>query len=375
MRNLKRLVAIVLLVGCLRAYGKDACGGTATVVQHKYTTSCVGNGSNTTCTITPKSASGAGHLGAIVAWFSGTTDSPSNGITSVSGNSHGTTGWMACPSHSCFASVGTVATGCLAGYCSQDIYYNPAMTGGDTSFTVTLGAPPPTFFQVWYAEWSLPGSGGAVYDTSAGGGDTTACTSCAGQALTLNDTQDIVIQTENSSQECTAIVPSSYDDPVDITNDVQYGGIAAAAIDVTAQPKTPTYTCTSGTVPVSALALAECRAAVPGTITPNPPVDLADTVTTPAEGWPNDMKVNLTWQPGAAQAGVAITDYEVYLCDTAACATIHLWDKVDATRYTMSCPVAYSGSGSCYYMIRAKVEVNGTPEVTGDSNIISVPVP
>jgi len=250
-----------------------ACGGTASVVQHLYTTSCVGNGSNTTCTVTPSSTSGANHLGGIVAWFSGSSSSTSNGITSVSGNVNGTTGWTACPSHSCFASVGTIASGCASGFCSQDVYYNPNMTGGDTSFTVTLGNPPPTFFQVWYGEWSLPGTGGAFYDTSGSGTDATACTNCAGQALTLSDKQDIIIQTSNSSQECTAISPSTYSNPVDVVPTTEYGGVAAAQIDVTSAPTTPTYTCVSGTVPVSGLALAECTAAL-GTTVVNPAFSL-----------------------------------------------------------------------------------------------------
>jgi len=245
------------------ALGSTPCGGTATVIQYGYTTSCVGNGSNTTCTITPSSASGAGHLGAIIAWFSQSSSASSTGITQVSGNDHGITGWTSCPSHSCFATVGTPATGCKAGYCSEDIYYNPSLTGGDTSFTVTLGSPPPTYFQVWYGEWALPGTGGAHYDASGSGADSTACTSCAGQALTLTDTQDIVLQTQNSSQECTAI-SGPYSDPVDVVPINEYGGIAAAAIDQTSAV-TPTYTCTSGTVPVAALALAECTAARPAT--------------------------------------------------------------------------------------------------------------
>jgi len=236
------------------------CGGAATVIQHGYTTGCVGNGSNTTCTITPSSASGANHLGAIIAWFSQSSSASSTGITQVSGNNNGTTGWTACPGHSCFATVGTPATGCLAGYCSQDIYYNPSLTGGDTSFTVTLGSPPPTYFEVWYGEWALPGTGGAHYDTSGSGADSTACTSCTGQALTLLDKQDIVLQTQNSSQECTAI-SGPYTNPVDVVPVNLYGGIAAAAIDQTSAV-TPTYTCTLGTIPVSALALAECSAAL-----------------------------------------------------------------------------------------------------------------
>ena len=247
------------------------CGGSASLVQHTFTTACVGNGVLTTCTVTPPSASVAGHLAEITAWFSGTTGASSTGITGISGNSHGAVGWNACPGHSCFSAVGTPATGCNAGFCSQDIYYNPSIVGGDTSFTVTLGVPPPTFFEVEYSEWILPGTGGAQYDASGGVADSTACTTCNGVTLSLRGTQDIIFQTQNASQVCTTI--SSPYVAIDTTTGSQYGGILGALTDTTSGAA-PTYACTSGTTPVSALALAECSAAGPPHAPPSPALNM-----------------------------------------------------------------------------------------------------
>lgn len=243
------------------------CSGVAVVqTNHGFTTTCVANGSNLTCVISPSPTSAAHHAGVITAWFSGTTNSSSNGISSVSGNVNSTTGWVHAPNT--FVSVGTPATGCNANYCSEDMFYNPSLIGGDTNFTVTLGAAPPTFYEVDYVEVALPsGSTSAIYDNSGSAIDSVACTSCTGPSLTLHDAQDIVIQTENASQECSAI--SSPYVGIDITTGAQYGGLVAGLLDVVSAP-TPTYTCTSGTIPMSVLALAECPAAVGSA--PHPPV-------------------------------------------------------------------------------------------------------
>lgn len=129
-----------------------------------------------------------------------------------------------------------------------DAGYVLSSLSGVGSITVTMsGALGGTSYQVEVAEYSTTLQP-AVFDVSASKADTT-CTSCSGQALTLTGSNDTIFTTNSPNAGCSAI-SGAYTNPNDAAN-----GFAGAINQSSASA--PTWTCTSGTMSVTAEAFKE----------------------------------------------------------------------------------------------------------------------
>ena len=203
------------------------------LVQHPSTTGCNG----TTCAVTVTST-GAGHLLVFAALIGNTTST----LSSVSGD--GT--WTVCGA-SC-RSVSSVTT--------TEMGYILSATGGATTITGTLSATSP-----WSAavlEYSYT-SGPISVDAQGHREQTTGTTSCAGVTLTLTGTNDVIVQIANPSGSISAVT-SPYTSPADFP-----GGNGVAGSINTTSGTAPTWTQTSSTDALSAIAFKETASgAVPG---------------------------------------------------------------------------------------------------------------
>lgn len=132
---------------------------------------------------------------------------------------------------------------------ATDAWYCLNIAAGQTLITANLSnSTNSDLFEFWEVQRS---SGSPAYDT-AGGAAKTTCTSCAGVTLTLAGTGDFVAQAISSFNGCTA-VSSPWS-----TNFFNSSGSHFYAVAASLNPATgaaPTWTCTSGTAAVGAVAL------------------------------------------------------------------------------------------------------------------------
>ncbi len=214
------------------------------LVQHQYTTCHSGS----SCTITLNSATGQNNLLALAFFASSNT---SYAISSVTDNKGGT--WAVCSN----CNAGNSASGGTLGGA-----YNLSSVSNTTSVTLNLNSSESAQFVVEIIEYSHAGN--ATFDVSGGGTDT-ACSSCAGVALTLGHTADVIVQfasgKTNSGSNSFSAISGSYTTPFDHFNVTKAGGVAGWVNVGTTNPTTPNWTQTAGdTINIAVMAFTESAA-------------------------------------------------------------------------------------------------------------------
>lgn len=227
------LIFVLLLVLKSQAFA------TCTFIQGAAPTSC---GNSSTCAVTI-SATGTGNL--LVGWA--TANSGVETITSVAGG-----GTWTVPG-------GTTCRLTGAGQGGIDCAYTLASTSGATTVTFTMGG---TANHLLGAVGEYSCTGAITFDV-AGTGSGSSQTNPAGVALTLNGTNDIIVQGIGSSANVTAI-NGAYTNPAVFTNtDASQKTGFGGAIN-TASGTAPTWTCTSCTNVKMAIAFKEAAITDPG---------------------------------------------------------------------------------------------------------------
>lgn len=216
-----------------------SAGGTPTwsLVQAKwYDSTGSGTGGSScsagtsSCTVTV-SSTGAGHLLVAITAFS---DASTRSLSSVSGGET----WTHC--------AGT--NGCNFGTSPlwTDASYVLSAAGGATALTCNLSSAASDYIACIVLEYAWSGST-ITFDTSNGGSDN-YCTSCAGQALTIGGSKDVIIQVGVPLNSLTAITGS-------YTTPGLFHGAAVAGMINTNDGTAPTWTQdSSGLVAIMAIA-------------------------------------------------------------------------------------------------------------------------
>jgi hypothetical protein len=226
----KLLILLVLLFAALPVEASW------TLVQHPFNNACTSGTS--TCTVTMTQNTGSNNL--LVFMYGGFSSAGTPQLSSI--NAGGT--FVHCSNCS---AKDTNNNAVDAGYVLQS-------TSGVGSITVTMtavGNSAGTWVMTAY-EYSTT-LGPPVFDASGSGADT-ACTSCAGQALTLGGANDAIGTVVSPNASCSTVT-SPYTNPNDTST-----ANAAGAIN-TASGSAPTFTCVSGTAAVAAMAFKETAAA------------------------------------------------------------------------------------------------------------------
>lgn len=123
-------------------------------------------------------------------------------------------------------------------------------TGGVSSITVTLSGSATFFAEI--DEYSTS-SGPAIADTSGSGTEAT-CTSCAGKALALGGSNDVIVQVISPNGSASNIT-APYSNPNDASASSTAGALNQSA------GTAPTWTTTSGVAAVAAVAFKETPSA------------------------------------------------------------------------------------------------------------------
>jgi hypothetical protein len=218
---MRRLLTI-LLIGLSCTYAHASCN---TVVQHKTSAACT----TTSCAVTVTST-GSGHI--LVYGYVGNLTATAT-ISSVSGG--GT--WTHCSNCSAKDSNGD----------QVDISYTLASTGGVTTITATLSSAPALGGGT---VWELSCTGVAALDTSGSNVHNTACTTCAGEPLTLSGASDAIVQITAPAGTATAVT-SPYNSNQDFPQSGDFGDAGAVS---QSSGSAPNWTTSSGVNAFAAIA-------------------------------------------------------------------------------------------------------------------------
>jgi hypothetical protein len=228
---------LLVLFGLALAVGVFAVARASwALVQNVSNTSCPRNGNACTVTI---GATGSGNVLIVATW-----NVSANNVLSVNGAG----AWTECSHCEQSSFSGT----------NEDVLYILSSTSGATSITMNLVNPGCTaggcHWTTEVLEYSNAG-GSASLDNSDGFVDG-SCTTCAGRALTLTGTNDLIVQSVISNNTITAIT-SPYTNPADFPNNSTVGGGIAGSINTT-DGSAPNWTqSSSDIVGVIALAFSE----------------------------------------------------------------------------------------------------------------------
>lgn len=252
---MKRLIAFILFSAALACAqtampivgstwkGSGAASPSFSLVQFKYNSSAGGGTGGSGCTTGQKactvtvSAIGAGHL-VFVFDFDG--NSAVNALASVTSSGGAGDTWTHCAgAHGC--SFTTAGTG------NTDGSYVLSAAGGETSITCNITNNSASYMACGVIEYSSTTS--VTFDTSNGGTDS-LCTTCAGVALTLAGTNDVIIQLALPGDSISAISNASYTDPKQF-----YDGAGLAGWKNTTTGTAPNWT-QGSTASVTVMAIA-----------------------------------------------------------------------------------------------------------------------
>jgi len=181
-------------------------------------------GSGTTC-VMAVSATGSGNL--LV--FGVDSLGGSNFTITAAATGAGT--MTLCAASACHLFAGTSAYNIDSGYVLS-------ATGGVTSLTATVSGTPSGTWNCWVKEISHTGV--VTYDTAGTRGPISCASPCAGVALTLGGSNDIIVQLCDGGPNCTAVT-SPYSSNVTFS-----GGEGYASSLNTNSGTAPNWTTTSG---------------------------------------------------------------------------------------------------------------------------------
>lgn len=169
-------------------------------VQAAHNTSCTAG--STTCAITV-SSTGSGHL---LVFYAGVVGGATNNFT-ITAAATGAGTMVLCPTSSCHVQFASVNG-------NLDMGYILSSSSGATTLTVTRNTSSTNAWWAFVAEYSYGGT--ASIDTEGTRTATSCASPCAGIALTLGGSDDMIAQAAQGAPNTTAVA-SPYSAQADIT--------------------------------------------------------------------------------------------------------------------------------------------------------------